>query len=150
MPFTPFSTASVASSAVMIPFRTRGSEVRDRSQAMSFHVTEGSSSSATYLAKAEPRSDSGIPESGEADIRDPQSGREGEGVPLVLFPSTEERCVDRETNRLVSGGRGSPHKIRRDLAVLPDIQLEPAGRRDGGGYVFEGLRCDRTHDHDRP
>src|SRR5256886_1603144 len=60
MPFTPFSTASVASSAVMIPFRTRGSEERDRSQAMSFHVTEGSSSAATYLAKAEPRCDSGI------------------------------------------------------------------------------------------
>src|SRR5881398_1100276 len=61
MPSTPCSTARVASSAVRIPFRTIGRDVSERSQAMSLHVTAGSSSSATYFAKAEPRSEAGNP-----------------------------------------------------------------------------------------
>src|SRR5207249_2731237 len=114
IPSTRCSTARVASSAVMIPFRTIGRDVSERSQAMSFQVTAGSRSSATYLANAEPRSDAGTPSS--------PAGR----TFAMLRPGGSVNAFRSSFSRRPRSGGSTG---RRDLPLRMDEPVE-RGRRD--------------------
>ncbi len=86
---------------------------------------------------------------GRFQIRDAESRRERERVPLVPFAAAEDRRVDGEAERLVPRLERSLHEFLRDRAVLVHVQLEPPRRIDCARDFFEGLRRDRARDHDR-